>query len=277
MAQNPPINQDKNKKTIRTKKTIPGVLLRIFLVLLVGVVVGSVVYFSAVGWVPYLEQSVFEPIDKNQTQLQHIASTQAALESQLTELALRRTEIPASNIEEFADSLMAAKEEIDEVKSDLRILTAYGLTQVPALLETITADQQASEAHISALATAQMADQRYQFETELIRIIAHLSRANQYFLHDNFGLAEDQLLAAGEILGELEGSLDSRQRPQAVELIDLIIGAIEDLPDQPDTAGLKLDLAWQLALQLLETLPDQSEPGPLTPTPEVTPTPTQEP
>ena len=275
MTEDPGTNQDKKKKIARTGQPIPGLILRIFLVLVVGVVIGAVVYFSAVGWVPYLEQRLFVPLEENKTQIKNIAATQGALESQLAVIAASETEMPLSTIDGLEDSLTAARAELAEVKSTLRTLSAFSLTQVPALLETITADQLDNESHISALATAQMSDRGYEFESELMRIIALLSRANQYFLHDNYGLAEDQLLAAQQILVEIENSLYRGQREQALELISLIEEAAADLPGQPQTAGLKLELAWQLAIEGFKALPEQNDPGTPTPMSEVTPTPTQ--
>jgi len=277
MTQDPGINQINKDSKAKTPQSIPGVLLRILLVLLSGVVIGAVVYFSAVGWVPYLEQRLFEPIDNNHALIQDIAATQQALASQLAELTETQPGKPTPNAEEFEDSLAAAREELDEVRSALSTLSAFSLTQVPALLETITIDQQANETHISALATAQMSYRGSEFESELLRIIALFSRANQYFLHDNYGLAEDQLLAAQQILVETEQSLANTQREQALELINLIEGVITDLPDQPETAGLKLELAWQLALESFEAQSSHNPPGTPPPTPEFTRTPTQAP
>ena len=68
--------------------------------------------------------------------------------------------------------------------------------------------------------------------------------------------------------------LTGSQLAQALELLDLIEGAIRDLPDQPSLATVKLELAWQLTLGGFDTTPGQELEGTPSPTPTITPTPT---
>ena len=81
---NSPKKPDKQPKP--TSKTIPGILLRLILVLVAGCLVGAVIYFAASGWVPYLDQRVFQPIDTNQALVQELKATQNALEIQISSL-----------------------------------------------------------------------------------------------------------------------------------------------------------------------------------------------
>jgi hypothetical protein len=174
-------------------------------------------------------------------------------------------------------AIASAENDISEVRSAIETANAYSFTQVPALLSTLAAKQQSNANHISALATAQMKAPENEYESELVRVIAHLSRANQFFLHANYGLAEDQLIAAQQILLNIEGRVDHWHKDQTLDLLTAIEGAMIDLPDHPTLANGKLDLAWQLALQGLQSPPSQDLAETPSPTPGVilTPTPTQ--
>jgi len=275
-SDNIPAGNKENKASL-SSKTVLRTALRILIVLFAGGVIGAVVYFSAAGWVPYLEQRIFEPVENNQGQIQEIAATQHELENQLSFLLEELRENQTVNNQDLESAFASAEGKVDEVKAAVETANAYSLTQVPAQLATMAAKQQANENHISALATAQMKNLGNGFESELANIIALLSRANQFILHANYGLAEDQLVAAQQILVELDEGLDSWQRVQALELTSLIEGAIGDLPGQPILASGKLELAWQLALRGFQALPSQDLQGTPSPTPgeSFIPTPTQ--
>jgi hypothetical protein len=265
------------KKSRFSRQSLIGIFLRTLLVLIVGAIIGAIVYFSAAGWVPYLEQRIFEPVDHNQEQIQEMAATQQALEKQLDFLLEELQENQVINNQDLETAIASAEDTISEVRMAVETANAHSFTQVPALLATLTAQQQANTNHISALATAQMKYLNNGYESELARIIAHLSRANQYLLHANYGLAEDQLIAAQKIIIEMENVLDNSQLVQALELLSAIEGAISDLPEQPALATGKLDLAWQLALLGFLPSPNQYTTGTPSPTPGegITPTPTQ--
>lgn len=260
-----------------SRQSIFGIFLRILVVLIVGGVIGAVVYFSAAGWIPYLEQRLFEPGEINQVQIQEMAATQRALENQLAFLLEEFQENQVISNRDLETAIASAENDINEVRTAIETANAYSFTQVPALLSTQAAKQQSNANHISALATAQMKDSGNEFDSELVLIVAHLSRANQFFLHANFGLVEDQLIAAQHILLEMAERPDHWQHVQTLELLNSIEGAMADLPDQPTLAKGKLDTAWQLALLGIQTPPHQDTSGTPSPTPEVilTPTPTQ--
>jgi hypothetical protein len=268
---------DKEKKTTPSPNPILGVILRIILVLVFGLAIGAAIYFSAAGWLPYLDQRLFEPIEKNQEHIQEVAATQQALMTELAVLAEDLEENRAFTYQDLEAILASAELQVDEIQASVEFIYAYSLTQVPVLLATITTDQQSNETHISALATAQLEHLRNRFESEYFLILALLSRSNQYLLHDNYGLAEDQLLTARQILLDLGENLVSWERVQALELLSAIEGAIADLPAQPGIASEKLELAWQLTLLGIQSLPNQGIQGTPLPTPGGTITPTPSP
>lgn len=263
----------KREKANLSSSSILRVTLRILIVTLVGGVIGAVIYFSAVGWVPYLEQRLFEPVENNQDLIQELEATQHALEDQLAFLFQELRENQVINNQDLESAFEAADQKIAEIQSAIETVNSFSLTQVPNQLATLTANQLANENHLSALATAQMGYLQDGYEIELAKIIALLSKANQYLLHANYGFAEDQLIAAQGLLVSLEEHLNSWQRLQALEIASAIEGAIADLPDQPSLASGKVELAWQLALRGFHTQDLQGTPSP-TPKDSTTPTPT---
>lgn len=270
-------SEEKEIKSAASPRPFPGVLLRILLALVVGCAIGAAIYFSAAGWVPYLDQRLFEPIEKNQVLIQEIAATQDALINQLAMVREDLDENQAHTYQDLEATLASADFQVGDVQAAVETVNAYSLTQVPALLGTITANQQKNESHISALATAQMIYLGNGFENELMKILVLLSRSNQFLLHNNYGLAEEQLVAAQQILLDMEEDLNDWQHLQAFELLSALESAIANLPDQPAVASVQLELAWQLTIRGFQALPSQALQETPTPTPGGTSTPTPSP
>lgn len=274
MEAEPSAPQAEEKKSKSSSRSLGGIMLRIFLVLISGGVIGAVVYFSAAGWVPYLEQRIFEPIRVNQDQLQELEATQNALGEQVEDLGENQGENQLIYHQDLEATITAAEGRINQLEAAVATLSASNLTQVPALISTLSAGQQANQDHISALATAQMEYLLARPEDDLLKINALLTRASQYLLHANYGLMEEELLIAQQILLEMAEQGSQSQLAQTLELLTLIEGILEDLPDQPALASAKLELAWQLTLR---GFGPNSGPGTPTPTPTETPTPTPTP
>ena len=268
-----PTNQPAPSKRRPFSKTPGGIILRIFLVLITGGVIGAVIYFTAAGWVPYLEQRIYGPIRSNQDQVLTIEATLDALEEELAAIAQYQGESQLIYQQDLEASLTAAAEEIAELEMAVTSLIAQSYTQVPARIATLTAGQQNNADHLSALATAQMQYLLSRPEDDLLKINALLSRANQYLLHANYGLVEEQLLLAKQILLEMAEDQSDGELAHTMELIALIENSLEDLPEQPTLAAAKLELAWQLSLLGFELTSDQGTPTP-TPNGSGTATPT---
>lgn len=274
---NSPETQYSGKKP--ASSTVPGVILRILLVVIIGSVIGGAVYFSAAGWIPYLEQRVFQPIDAHQQEIQGLLSTQGILETQVADLSAALEGMRSDDYQDLQSTQAALEGSVTILQDSLDALrdsagqnTYYSATLLPALLSTVSAQQESTDRNLSALATAQMARSLDSREAALLKVLALLSRANQFLLHDNFGLAEDVLLSANDYLLEISGGA-SGQDQLVTQLLDLVNGARDDLPAQPEVAAGKLELAWQLALLGLDdpvsgTVTPSASPGPsLTPTP----------
>ena len=267
---NSPPKKDKQSKPI--SKTIPGILLRLILVLAAGCLVGAVIYFAASGWVPYLDQRVFQPIDTNQALVQELKATQNAVEIQISSLQTTIDENQSETESEIAATLNQISEDVVHMQSEVDNNTYYGGTLAPAMIATISANQDSNSRHLSALATAQMRDSGNHQELELLRTLELLTWAHQYILHDNYGLAETELEAARENLSVMITRVPPKQRVIVLEMLNLVDQCIADLPSRPAVAVEKLQLAWRMGITEFQNVSSYDQGGTVTPTPYITPT-----
>ena len=267
-------------------KSLGGILLRLLFTVIVAVLLGAVIYFSAVGWIPYLDNRIFQPIDNNIAQLQELVETQAVIKDQIASL-LATLDTSQSAQEEgtslYQSTLEALEQDIQQLKNNTgNLLTAVSgnthmATQIQLQMATLSAEQSANERHISALATAQMNSIGIYEEIELLKVLELLSRANQFLLHSNYGQAEEILLSAKTELTDLQERLPGFQQGLISNILDLVEQTIIDLPAKPSLAAEKLELAWQLGITGLPQLGDGEYIGTLTPTPYLNPDLTQTP
>jgi len=262
-------------------KSLGGILLRLLFTVIVAVLLGAVIYFSAVGWIPYLDNRIFQPIDNNLTQLRELVETQSVIEDQIASL-LATLDTSQSAQEEDTSlhqiTLEALQQDIQQLKNNTdNLLSAVSgnthmATQIQLQMATLSAEQSANERHISALATAQMNSIGIFEEIELLKVLDLLSRANQFLLHSNYGQAKQILQSALIELTELQERLPGFQQDAISSILDLVEQTIIDLPAKPTLAAEKLELAWQLGITGLPQLGYGEFVGTVTPTPYLTPT-----
>ena len=275
-----------NKPQIKPKKSVGGILLCLTITIMAAVILGAVIYFSAVGLIPYLDNRVFQPIDDNQAKVQELKETQQALEDQILELS----ETLEFNQILLSEGISAYQFTLDDMKQDLQKLhheiisvqeafdhRGHTITVYPQILATLSAKQVANSRHLYALATAQSNSSSINRDLDLLRILELLSRANQFLLHSNFGQAEETLLAAKLDLLNLQESLPDFQRELISNMLNLVDQAIIDLPAKPALAAEKLELAWQLGISGLPQLDREGYTGTITPTPYIQSSPTSTP
>lgn len=266
------------KPQISPKKSIVGIILRLMITIIAAVVLGAVIYFSAVGWIPYLDNRVFQPIDANQKMVQELKETQQSLEDQIQRLS----ETLEYNQTMLGEGINAYQSTLDGLEQDLQMLqhevisvqatfelTSHTITVYPQALATLTAKQDANARHLNVLATAQFSSTGIRQEIELLRILELFSRANQYLLHSNFGLAEETLKTAKLELTKLQENLPGFQREVITNILDLVDQVVVDLPAKPALAAEKLELAWQVGINGLPQLGLGDNTGTITPTPSV--------
>ncbi len=268
--------QKTGKQTKPASKTIPGIILRLILVFSAGCLVGGVIYFAASGWVPYLDQRVFQPIDANQTKVFELQATQSALYLQISSLqstlAGNQSGDIAATLDALGISLDQLSGDVGHMQSEVDNNTYFAGTLSPAMIATVSAGQESNTRNLSALATAQMRDSGNRLEIELFRTLEMLTWAHQYILHDNYGLAENELKTARDNLSAMTTRVPPKQKVVVLEMLNLVEQSIADLPSRPALATEKLQIAWRMGVTEFpkESLYDQA--GTSTPTPYITPT-----
>jgi hypothetical protein len=119
-----------------------------------------------------------------------------------------------------------------------------------------------------------------QRQVRLNRAIELLSRARLYLSQSNFGLAKQDVQAAQDLLVPLQTEIPTEKAAALQAVITRLGLALENLPAFPVVAVDDLDIAWQLLVEGLPELPQETAtPEPLseTPTPQVDVTPTASP
>ena len=209
-TENSPQNQTKTPKP--ASKTFPGIILRLILVFTAGCLVGAVIYFAASGWIPYFDQRVIQPIDKNQAKVQELQATQAALEGHISSLQATLD----ANLSDVGSGVQATlnqlSEELVSMQAQVESNTYYAGTLSPAMIATVSGRLDSNERFISAIATAQRRDAGNRQEIELLRSLNSLTWAHQYILHDNYGLAKNELEVARENLSAMITRIPPKQR-----------------------------------------------------------------
>ena len=270
----PPPQKEKPPK--KASISVGLTLLRLLLTIGIACLLGAVIYYTAIGWVPNLGNNFFQPLNNNNAIIQALKETQTAFENQIASLV----ETVDSNQALTDGELLVIQSTQEMMEEDLQKLAdsgrenqsmaesiSYLSTLYPELLSTLSAQQSANTRHIDALATAQMSSSGTDQEIKLLIILDLLSRGNQFLLHSNFGLAEEILASANTELLSLRDALPSYQQEVISDMQELVEGALADLPAKSTLAAEKLELAWQIGLS---GLPQPVE-GEITDTPKPTP------
>jgi hypothetical protein len=266
-------NENKSNESDHQKPRgrFPGILLRLILAIIVGMIIGGVIYYSAAGWIPYIDQRIIQPIDQNQADLRDFDATQQTLDSQVSDLQsqLNQSQLTITELELALQQEMDQRLALQSTLDKNTILLAEQTQTIGSIDEKI----QETNRTLSALATAQLDRTWLENNITLIKVVEMLTYANQHLIHSNFGLAENELLLAKEQLLSIRDSSPSSDHAYLQSIVDLIESGILNLPDDYSLAIEKIQLARQIAFQ---GLPDPMA-GTSTPTPEQTPSATSTP
>lgn len=259
---------ESNEKATRKswKNNLPGILLRLIFTAFTGIIIGIFIYYTASGWIPYLDQRVFQPIDNNQAEIHNLQASQESLENQIH--LLLNNDMSNQATLEYLEMAIA---QLDGNDFALRATVEMGveyLLQHTQSIATLDAKLGSTNRNLSALATAQIRSVEFQQRLSLLKILDLLTLANQYLLHANFGQAENQLILTKTELETLFIQTPAHQQTFIHDLLNLVEGAVEDLPENHSIAEDKMRLAIQMALQ---GFPELDLPETLIPTPYITP------
>jgi hypothetical protein len=218
--------------------------LRITLIVLVIAGAVAAIYFGT----PYLYQKFILPVQSNTSRLSTLESKQAddidrvvgqisALQSRLSDIENRQTE-NAQAIAELQGQLQAVETEVNSNRQ--------AISQLEALQATLDALSTASAEHQTLLIGGDSALAVLQRQVAQTRAVELLSRAELYLSQSNFGLAEQDVQSAREVLAGLQSTVPADQSAAVAAVIARLDLALANLPDYPVIAAGDVDIAWAL-------------------------------
>ena len=226
-------------------------LLRTLLVLFIIAGLIAAIYYGA----PYLYNKFILPVENNTSRLSEFEGKQAAemnqLADQVNDLKVRLADLEIRQTEN-AQAVAEIQGQVDALETavDTHTETLEQLESVQANLDKLTATSTEYQAMLvgenSALAELQR-------QVTLSRTIELLSRARLYLSQSNFGLAEQDVQAARDLLIALQTEIPTEKSAALQGVIARLDFALGNLPAFPVVAVDDVDIAWQL---LVNGLPD---------------------
>lgn len=162
---------------------------------------------------------------------------QARAASQAEELAsmnaqISRLENQVAEQEEALDQIEQLREALDQLEEDL----------------TLT-DEQLGELQ-NQVAAGDLPVERVEQNLQLMRVMNLMTRARLWIEQDNFGLAEDDLQVALEIMQLLvEEDSSAQETDMLPQISDQLTLALEAVRSNPSLAEEELELAWKLIVE----------------------------
>lgn len=219
-------------------------LLRLVSLLLILAIISVALYYV----LPWLYQKYITPVEQNTVQVREL---QSRLEQ--TELELASLQTRLETIETVQNQHDGSLTELDQRLSDIE-------TEITARTESLTAlERMQSELQTQNEATSA----ELQRQINLLKSMELLSRARLFMYQSNFGLAEQDVQIARDLLATIR---PDAPQPLADELDAVILRldlTLSNLPNFPVAASDDLDIAWQI---LLSGLPKATPTAVETPT-----------
>jgi len=204
-------------------------LIRLFALVIILGVIGLGLYFG----LPLLYQRYIVPLDQNTAGVSELQSRQEQTEQELADLQTR-LETFESVQSEHDQSLNELDERVGEIETEIAARTES--------LETLERIQSEIQEQ-NEIASAELERQ-----VDLLKSMELLSRARLFMYQSNFGLAEQDVQIARDVLATVQESApESLAEDLEMVLLHLDL-ALSNLPNFPVAASDDLDIAWQILL-----------------------------
>ena len=206
-----------------------GFLFRLFLALALLAVIGAGLYFG----LPLLYERYILPVQENTAELQQLRSQQVQSEQAVADLQTRLIALETQQAAQ-AESLTLLDGRLGDAEEQIaaHTETLTGLEKMQAALESKN-DETSAE---------------LKRQVDLLKAMELLSRARLYMYQSNYGLAEQDVQSARDLLvmirPEAQGSF-AEDLDAVILRLDMILS---DLPSFPVAASSDLDIAWQILL-----------------------------
>jgi len=212
IERNQPAQESANKEDSflsRLGEALVNFIRALFRLIAIALVIGGIgagIYYG----LPYVNQKVIVPIEKNSAQIDKLNSEVKALQTQLNETNSR-----VGTLEKSIDAHTASLTKLDEIQTALE--NKIQKSEDETLLQL-------------------------RHEVMFTRVLDMLGRARLYLAQSNFGLAREDVKSARTLLGTLQAEKDTKQLDEAITRLDLVLG---NLPAFPVVASGDLEIAWQ--------------------------------
>jgi len=233
----------------------------LFLAFLAALAAGA--YFG----LPILYERYVRPVEMNSSQLTDLTRQGAQHEAQIADLKSRLAKLEAASTSQAA-SIADLSVRVDALDENI---AAH--TETLSVLEEMQVSLQASDEAMQA---------ELERKVDMLKSMELLARARLFLYQSNFGLAEQDVQVARDLLAEIQPDAPEPQDEEIAETIRRLELVLENLPAFPVAASDDLDIAWHILLtglppQEMETpAPEAAPENASTPTTEAetTPTPT---
>jgi cell division protein FtsL len=210
-AQDPPQEQDSFFDRLgKAFLVFIRALVRLIAFAILAVGIGAAFVYG----LPYINQEVLVPIERNSADIKSVQAEVKALQAQLDETNSRvdGVETSVAELEKSIAAHSASLTKLDEIQTALEaeIQTSQD--------ETLT---------------------QLKREMMFARALDMLGRARLYLAQSNFGLARQDVSAARDLLAELNDPVHA----ESVKRLDMVLGS---LPTFPVVAAGDLEIAWQM-------------------------------
>ncbi len=233
------------------------VLLRLILTLLFGIILGAALYFGF----QFVYQELVIPTQQNATNLQNlntrINQQWDLLQEKNKELEDRLSEMESDH-ENTTDQISELITDIEKISADL---DAYQLQQEDLTKQIEKIDQSIIDlmdqnkdlnaqnedlkASVEDLEVEKKLQPVYQ-DLQLFKILLQVNRSRLFLIQNNYGLAEQELELANELLNTLLLSATEEQENEILLWDARLNLAIGHLPDNPILAGDDLEILWSM-------------------------------
>ena len=230
-------------------------IFRMLIVVLFGIALGAGIYYG----VRSFYRDAIEPLQTLDQRMRDMETSVAQLSEALREerssTADDRSELQArtaSQTEELAsiaaqiarlENLIEEQEDAFDEIEQLR----EGLDQIEANL--VLTGEQLEELQVQVEA-GDLPVERVEQNLQLMRVMNLMTRARLWIEQDNFGLADDDLQVALEIMQVLtEGEAGASETDLLPQISDHLTLALEVVRSNPGLAEEELEIAWKLLIE----------------------------
>ena len=204
-------------------------LIRLFALLIILAVISLGLYYA----LPLLYQRYIVPVEQNTAGVTDLQSRQQQTEQELSDLQTRLGTLETVQ-NEHDQTLTELDQRLGEIETEID-----ARSESLAALERIQSEIQEENEEASA---------ELERQVNLLKSMELLSRARLFMYQSNFGLAEQDVQIARDVLSTVqEDAPEALAEDLETVLLHLDL-ALSNLPNFPVAASDDLDIAWQILL-----------------------------